>query len=302
MARRRRARSRRRGSASSTSRARSTACCWCRMRAAGCRWRWAASASARGHLSLACRGIRRATAAAAVSPGAVMERGRGDAFEPGVRVRSVPLRSLSCGRQGPSGAALSRRRTPTRPSSCRGRGPEDGARPDQHAGQRPRARRTRGCGSGDCRPPFRAAFASGSGDELLTAGFPRHSRRRPRERVRRRGCVEIDWSPPGIGRVAAVDAVGKGVCFDSGGLDIKPGSGMALMKKDMGGAAVALALANMLMHARVGARAAGADSRRGELDQRQRLPARRRPVDAQGPHRRGRQYGCRRAPGDCAMR
>ena len=43
--------------------------------------------------------------------------------------------------------------------------------------------------------------------------------------------------------------VGKGVCFDSGGLDIKPSSGMALMKKDMGGAAVALALANMLMHA-----------------------------------------------------
>jgi len=39
--------------------------------------------------------------------------------------------------------------------------------------------------------------------------------------------------------------VGKGVCFDSGGLDIKPGSGMALMKKDMGGAA--LALAHMLM-------------------------------------------------------
>jgi leucyl aminopeptidase len=43
--------------------------------------------------------------------------------------------------------------------------------------------------------------------------------------------------------------VGKGVCFDSGCLDIKPGSGMALMKKDMGGAAVALALAHMLMSA-----------------------------------------------------
>jgi leucyl aminopeptidase len=45
--------------------------------------------------------------------------------------------------------------------------------------------------------------------------------------------------------------VGKGVCFDSGGLDLKPGSGMALMKKDMGGAAVALALAHMLMSAGV---------------------------------------------------
>ena len=45
--------------------------------------------------------------------------------------------------------------------------------------------------------------------------------------------------------------IGKGVCFDSGGLDIKTSSGMALMKKDMGGAAVALALAHMIMCARL---------------------------------------------------
>jgi leucyl aminopeptidase len=51
-----------------------------------------------------------------------------------------------------------------------------------------------------------------------------------------------------------VALVGKGVCFDSGGLDIKPASGMGLMKKDMGGAAVALALANMLMTAKLRAR------------------------------------------------
>ncbi len=44
-----------------------------------------------------------------------------------------------------------------------------------------------------------------------------------------------------------VTLVGKGVCFDSGGLDIKPASAMQLMKKDMGGAAVTLALASMLM-------------------------------------------------------
>src|SRR5208283_4245016 len=48
--------------------------------------------------------------------------------------------------------------------------------------------------------------------------------------------------------------VGKGVCFDSGGLDIKPSSGMALMKKDMGGAAVALSLAHMLMSVKIRAR------------------------------------------------
>jgi leucyl aminopeptidase len=46
-----------------------------------------------------------------------------------------------------------------------------------------------------------------------------------------------------------VTLVGKGVCFDTGGLDIKPSSGMILMKKDMGGAALALALARMLMDA-----------------------------------------------------
>ena len=46
-----------------------------------------------------------------------------------------------------------------------------------------------------------------------------------------------------------VTLVGKGVCFDTGGLDIKPSSGMLLMKKDMGGAALVLALARMLMGA-----------------------------------------------------
>jgi leucyl aminopeptidase len=98
-----------------------------------------------------------------------------------------------------------------------------------------------------------AGFREWVGDELLTAGFPaihavgRASASAPR-------LIEIDWSPPGWEAQPRVTLVGKGVCFDSGGLDIKPGSGMALMKKDMGGAAVALALANMLMHARVGVR------------------------------------------------
>ena len=45
--------------------------------------------------------------------------------------------------------------------------------------------------------------------------------------------------------------VGKGVCFDSGGLDIKPESAMLNMKKDMGGAATALALAHMIMARRL---------------------------------------------------
>jgi leucyl aminopeptidase len=48
-----------------------------------------------------------------------------------------------------------------------------------------------------------------------------------------------------------VTLVGKGVCFDTGGLDLKPSSGMLLMKKDMGGAANVLALARMVMGARL---------------------------------------------------
>ncbi|NKJ43770.1 leucyl aminopeptidase family protein [Novosphingobium sp. SG720] len=56
--------------------------------------------------------------------------------------------------------------------------------------------------------------------------------------------IELEWGDPHAPRVAVV---GKGVCFDSGGLDIKPASGMALMKKDMGGAAHALALAALIM-------------------------------------------------------
>jgi leucyl aminopeptidase len=53
----------------------------------------------------------------------------------------------------------------------------------------------------------------------------------------------MEWGNPGHPRVAII---GKGVCFDSGGLDLKPASGMRLMKKDMGGAAHALALASLI--------------------------------------------------------
>ena len=58
--------------------------------------------------------------------------------------------------------------------------------------------------------------------------------------------IELDWGDAKAPRIAIV---GKGVCFDSGGLDIKPSAGMLLMKKDMGGAAHALALAGLIMGA-----------------------------------------------------
>jgi leucyl aminopeptidase len=92
-----------------------------------------------------------------------------------------------------------------------------------------------------------AQYREWVGEELIAANFPaihavgRASAEAPR-------LAEIRWSPRGGGAgLPRLALIGKGVCFDSGGLDIKPSAGMALMKKDMGGAAVALALAHMLM-------------------------------------------------------
>jgi leucyl aminopeptidase len=92
----------------------------------------------------------------------------------------------------------------------------------------------------------RAAYREWSGEELR-AEFPaihavgRASAAAPR-------LAELRWTPAGPPQsFPRVVLIGKGVCFDSGGLDIKTGAGMALMKKDMGGAAVALSLAHMLM-------------------------------------------------------
>ena len=60
--------------------------------------------------------------------------------------------------------------------------------------------------------------------------------------------IELEWGRTEHPRVAVI---GKGVCFDSGGLDLKPASGMRLMKKDMGGAAHALALAQLIVAMRL---------------------------------------------------
>jgi leucyl aminopeptidase len=98
----------------------------------------------------------------------------------------------------------------------------------------------------------RAEYRQWVGEDLLAANFPAiHAVGRASSEAPR--LVELRWKPgggaPAEGDYPRVTLVGKGVCFDSGGLDLKPGSGMALMKKDMGGAAVALALAHMLMSA-----------------------------------------------------
>lgn len=85
--------------------------------------------------------------------------------------------------------------------------------------------------------------------DALEQGYPMIAavgRAAVRERAPR--LIEFEWGNPKHPRIAIV---GKGVCFDSGGLDLKPSSAMLLMKKDMGGAAHALALAQLVMHARL---------------------------------------------------
>jgi leucyl aminopeptidase len=93
---------------------------------------------------------------------------------------------------------------------------------------------------------YGARFRQVVGEQLLSDGFPAiHAVGRAAAAAPR--LVELRWGSTG----PQVTLVGKGVCFDSGGLDIKPGSSMALMKKDMGGAACVLALAQMVMDARL---------------------------------------------------
>ncbi|MGV3633263.1 MAG: leucyl aminopeptidase family protein [Pseudorhodoplanes sp.] len=80
-------------------------------------------------------------------------------------------------------------------------------------------------------------------DELLLKNFPLiHAVGRAAARPPR--LIDLRWGNPDHPRVTLV---GKGVCFDTGGLDLKPSSAMLLMKKDMGGAATVLALAHMIM-------------------------------------------------------
>ena len=92
---------------------------------------------------------------------------------------------------------------------------------------------------------FKAKFSVIVGQELLKKNFPMvHAVGRASDRAPR--LIDIRW---GKASDPKVTIVGKGVCFDSGGLDLKPPTGMKMMKKDMGGAANALGLARMIMMA-----------------------------------------------------
>src|SRR5476651_2534581 len=90
---------------------------------------------------------------------------------------------------------------------------------------------------------FKAKISVIVGDDLLKKNYPtvhavgRASTRAPR-------LIDLTWGNPSDPKVTLV---GKGVCFDTGGLDLKPASGMLNMKKDMGGAATVMAVAAMVM-------------------------------------------------------
>lgn len=90
-----------------------------------------------------------------------------------------------------------------------------------------------------------AAYGEIVGVDLIREDFPAiYAVGRGAEDGRAPRLVDFTW---GREDAPKVTLVGKGVCFDSGGLDIKSAAGMKLMKKDMGGAAHALALASMIM-------------------------------------------------------
>jgi leucyl aminopeptidase len=90
---------------------------------------------------------------------------------------------------------------------------------------------------------FGAEITELAGDALLANNYPTiHMVGQAATRAPR--LIDLRWGNPDAPKVTLV---GKGVCFDSGGLDLKPASGMLRMKKDMGGAANVLGLAHMIM-------------------------------------------------------
>ena len=94
----------------------------------------------------------------------------------------------------------------------------------------------------DLAEQFGAEISVITGDDLLTANFPMiHTVGRAADRAPR--LIDMRWGKSG----PTLTLVGKGVCFDTGGLNLKPGASMGLMKKDMGGAANVLGLAAILM-------------------------------------------------------
>ncbi len=92
---------------------------------------------------------------------------------------------------------------------------------------------------------YSASCSTIVGDDLLEENFPAiHAVGRAASEGRAPRLIDLRWGNSDAPKVALV---GKGVCFDTGGLDVKPSAGMRHMKKDMGGAAHAIGLAKLIM-------------------------------------------------------
>ena len=97
----------------------------------------------------------------------------------------------------------------------------------------------------DLAKSFGATIGVITGDDLLSQNYPAvHAVGRAADPARASRMIEMAWGEADHPHICII---GKGVVFDTGGLDMKPSAGMRLMKKDMGGAAHALALAQMIM-------------------------------------------------------
>ena len=94
---------------------------------------------------------------------------------------------------------------------------------------------------------FKAKMSVVKGDTLLVKNFPLiHAVGRAASQAPR--LIDLSWGKKSDPKVTLV---GKGICFDTGGLNLKPGNSMNLMKKDMGGSATALTIASMIMGAKL---------------------------------------------------
>ena len=194
--------------------------------------------------------------------------------------------------RGGTTQGAARRRS--RPRALRRRRGLARSRPHQHAGQRPGA-----AGAGGCRPPARqeARCQRVEHRRRRSAGqeFPDDPRRRPGQRPAPAADRPQVGRPGGRAGAAMVTLVGKGICFDTGGLDIKPASGMLHHEEGHGRGGRG---AGARAHGDGGqARPAPAHPDPGRRQQhcRQRLPPR-RCADQQGrPYRRDRQHR-RRGP------
>ena len=163
-----------------------------------------------------------------------------------LRARQLSVHALPQGQRRATSGWRCRRASTARTLIAHRRSRDALPRSHQHAVER------HGAGGDGGRRPHarRTAPRQDRGDQRRGAGARafRWSTRSARARHARPRLIDITWGKEGDPKITLV---GKGVAFDTGGLDIKPSSGMLNMKKDMGGAATALALGHMIMAARL---------------------------------------------------